>query len=127
MSGLIMLEFDCPHHGRFEELVQRGDDGSTPDERPCQAWNGSGSELLDSRGWPSDKPCGAPSPWVISAPRIKHPVVLSAVRGKSDPPPSPYYLNTEALADGMPAHEFDAKRKALWEDHRRKEIKKAVA
>lgn len=84
----IMLEYECPEHGRFDSLEPRSE---APDHKPCPI-------------------CGRLSPWVISAPlgKVK---IGEVTRGKSEPPPA-HVMDTRALADGMPLHEFKATRSA---------------
>jgi len=85
-SGLVLLEFLCPEHGRFEELVDRA---SPPDAVPCE--------------------CGASSPWTISAPATK--IQKGALsQGSFEKPEYKGQLDTRALADGMPYNEWKAKR-----------------
>ena len=44
-------------------------------------------------------------------------------RGKSDPRPNPFVLDTSLLADGMSRAEFKERRRALWRDKDRAERK----
>lgn len=83
---MILLDFECSEHGRFESLEPR----PGPDEVPCPG-------------------CGAASPWRVSAVagRVREGEVT---RGKSDEVP-PGAMSTRALADGMPLHEFKAQRR----------------
>lgn len=116
--SLIVLEFLCPKHGRFELIVERS---AAPDEAPCPAPD---EDLYD---WRQGGPlCDVASPWVVSAPKIKVKYATAATMAKSDPAPSPLYMNTEPLADGMPQWEFDEKRARVWDNWRDEKIKKAV-
>lgn len=101
-GGLIAREYACPDHGVFDLLVERNH-ATEREARPCPT-------------------CGAPSEMAMSAPIGR--VRLGEVgRGKSDPPPSPIALDTRALADGMPLHEWKQRRRAMWNDHDRRKWK----
>lgn len=102
---MITLEFTCDQHGPFET---REDSATAPDENACPV-------------------CGAASPWTPSSLHMGTRYAVAATRARSDEAPSPYYLDTEPLADGMPMHEFQAKRDKLWEEHRLDQIKKAIS
>jgi hypothetical protein len=88
--SFILLEYDCPRCGRFEELISR-----------------SAAESARRR---PHSPCGSVAERVISAVRCmtKYGTVT---RGKSDPPP-PHAMNTQAIADGMTTSEWRQRRKA---------------
>lgn len=105
MSQWISIEFECPEHGVFDAIFSRE---SAPDVEPCPS-------------------CERLAPAIVSAPRIKRPLVLDVHRGKSDEQPTPLYMDTEPLADGMDPAEFQAKRAKVWEDHREQQIKKGVS
>ena len=99
-SALIAAEFECPEHGVFEALCHRD-----ADTHLCPA-------------------CGAVSDWRISAPMSGRPAFISARRGKNEEKPFPTAMDTEALADGMPMHEWKAQREKIWNDHEYKQWKK---
>lgn len=105
--SLIASDYLCSDHGRFDAIVERDASGAAPSSIACPS-------------------CGAASDRVLSAVRLKFPLFQIATRGKSDPAPSPYYLDTEPLADGMELEEFTARREKLWEEHRLDEIKRTV-
>ena len=115
--GLVLADYECPFHGRFERLVERDDDGDPPDEVPCDIEEPvEGLAVMDM--------CCLDSPWVPSAVHGK--VKIAEVqRGKSDERP-PWALNTEALADGMPMHEWRAKQDKLDRDRRIKKNREAL-
>ncbi len=102
--SLIALDFDCPACGLFDLTVER----PAPDSISCPT-------------------CGESAPSVLSPLRIKRQLVLDVNRGKSDPAPSPLYLDTEPLADGMDPVEFDARRAKVWEDEAERKIKRMVS
>lgn len=79
---MILVEYECPHHGRFEYLESH----EAQDSRPCAE-------------------CECESPYVISAPAVK-PNYASVTQGKSDTERPPGFVSTSALADGMSVNEY---------------------
>lgn len=94
----ILLEFRCPLHGWFDELVDSG-----TEEMPC----------------PFQAACGAPSPW---SPR-KVPTIsmrrVEATRGKAEAPEHKGWLDTSNLEEGQDPEEFQAERDAVHEELRK--------
>lgn len=86
----MMAEYECPEHGRFEQLVQRDENGDPPATAVC--------EIEVAR----HEECELVSPHVISAPSIKFwsrdPVPIGYA-SKSDEK-DPRALDTEPLATG---------------------------
>lgn len=99
-GGYESRDFSCEEHGVFDALIQRG----LREPQPCPA-------------------CGRDSEMVMSAPlgRVK---LGEVTRGKVEPAPSPYALDTQPLADGMPLGEFKKQRRKLWDDKRRADWKR---
>lgn len=89
---MILVEYCCPHHGRFEWLEPH----EAHDSRACEI-------------------CGTDAPWVMSAPSIK-PSVASVESGRSSSERPKDYLSTSAIADGMTRSEWQAE-----QNKRRKE------
>lgn len=92
---------------------------------------GSVSESLESRSAPAKTiapPCGcaARADRVLSPIRIGTVWGYAAVRGKSDPPPTPEYLDTEPLADGVSYDDWKKKQRAQQRDKRRAQIKREL-
>ena len=79
---MIMVEYECPHHGRFDYL----EDIEAQDDRPCPE-------------------CENASPYVISAPSVK-PNYGSVTQGKGDTERPKDFVSTSALADGMSVNEY---------------------
>jgi hypothetical protein len=109
---MILADFTCPYHGRFEALAE-----SDADEASCQLpgdWRAcaSGCDCL----------CGAPSPWSPSPVhgRVR---IAEVMRGGVDRPDSPMFLDTRKLGEGQPYEEFRAERDKLYEERRHKESK----
>jgi hypothetical protein len=100
--GVMLAEYDCPEHGRHEELVQRDESGDPPEFANC---------TLLSRG----VECDWSSELVLSAATIHRPAFVSANRGKNDPKPFPEAMDTEPLADGkVTLQEWKKQRAEMW-------------
>jgi hypothetical protein len=72
--------------------------------------------------------CGELAERIMSAP---HPKVVSVAptpvsRGRSDPPPGPRACDTRPLADGASMHEWKAKRREVWREHRYQQVKREL-
>lgn len=104
---MILADFICPIHGRFEAMVD-------PDAEfaPCPA-----PYEPVTVGLPKFLACGEPSPWSPSPIAVHTAFVVSATRGKSDPPPHKLATDTRALGEGQSYSEWRAQRKKLWRDH----------
>lgn len=90
-----LIEFECPSHGRFEELLPRGESAAS-------------SYLCPS--------CQADSPRVISAPKVGTVWGYAASRGKYEPPPHPGVLATKSLSEGESYQSWKTKRRAYRRD-----------
>lgn len=101
MSQWAIAEYLCPVHGRFEALVER----PVPDEQPC--------------------PCGASSPWTISAPKTTKDSrpCYAEVRG-GDTERRPGMLDTRPLAEGMSPKEWRKKQRGVTEERRHQQMLK---
>lgn len=97
---MIIVEYECPHCGRFEYLEAVAAD----DERECIT-------------------CGTLSPFVMSAPSIK-PSYASVTQGKSERPAG--FLSTERLADGMKLSEFKAERAKRRKERIRRHVRSKI-
>ncbi len=88
-------------------------------------WRGESLEEMPVRPHVACGSCGAPAEAVIGAPK---PMTVWGVvqRGKSDEKP-PGAMDTSPLADGMPLHEWKARRKKQRDDERRARIRKMVS
>lgn len=94
-------EYDCPTHGPFDLVVDLAT-SSTP--RPCPE-------------------CGAASERTVTTNIATH-IAVGFNRGKSDPPPNKYALDTRPLAEGKETlKEFRKRRRGLHRDARRNEAK----
>lgn len=96
---MILADYTCPDHGRFEATVP----SPSPDDHPCPR-------------------CGASSPWAPAPLRgwVKRGEVS---RGKSDATEVPTWMDTRELGEGMPMEEWQAKRDQAWAEHEHKENK----
>lgn len=105
-TALVVREYCCGEHGRFDNLEARDVELT---EVACPI-------------------CGMPAPYVVSAPRGTGATVYgyaaSTGSGKERPPNA---LDTRALADGMPMHEWKALRKKQRQEALRKRVRAAVS
>lgn len=107
---MILSDFICPLHGRFEALADRDAD-SAPCPMPRQL-----------PGMPSH-PCGLTSPWTPSPVAGRVELVSAVSRGKWEPPPSKLATNTRPLMEGQSYGEWRADRKKVWRDFDHKQRK----
>lgn len=103
LVSLIVVEFICDEHGRFDGIYPRSD---IPDTELCPE-------------------CGTPSSYAISAPGLRF-ARFEVQRGGVAEKPNPYAMDTRPLADGMTQAEWKAQRRKLRQDQRRQEIKKIL-
>ena len=106
-GGLVVAEYECPFHGRFEATVKRDERGDAPEAQPCPAYV---APLDDYE--PSEPPeCAEPSPWRISAPaqRVWSVPAYAASTGGDMKERPPGMLDTRPLAEGMPYTEWKRK------------------
>jgi hypothetical protein len=118
----IVAEYLCPVHGRFELTVERDANGDPPASSECP--------VRPSRVVPrwvgSDEPCGAASPYAISAPGAARVKAFEVVRGGWEKPERPTYFDTRKLGEGQPLEEFRAERAKVWEERRWAENKELL-
>lgn len=93
---MIIVEYLCPQHGRFESLEQR----PPPDDKPCPS-------------------CFRPAPWCISAPYGRVKLASATSHGYEAPPPG--VLDTRAIGDGQSVEEWKADRAKIREAERERE------
>lgn len=116
---MILADFMCPVHGRFEMLVDaNADTALCPAPNALAAWLVEDLAHLAVHG-PVRQVCGIASPWTPSpvAGRVR---LVEVSRGKVEPPPTPQHYNTEKLGEGQRYSEWRAERKAMWREHDRK-------
>lgn len=119
-TGLVLAEYLCPLHGRFELLVERDANGDPPDSTYCQAPADFVIEG-DLAGR-----CGEVSPWTISAPAVHTQFVITASRGKNAPKPHPKAMDTRMLAEGR-KNDFRKQRKKIKEEERHQRVKRLLS
>ena len=112
-GGRMLAEYECPVHGRFEEVVDRDVNGDPPTRLNCAAW-------VDG-----DR-CEEPSPWRISMPAVHTQFVVSASHGRNDAKPHPKAMDTRMLAEGR-KKDFRAQRKKIREDERHARLKRFLS
>ncbi len=120
--SLIVNEYLCPTHGRFERTDERA---TAPDVAPCPVTITDECEICGAmpdeehgRGCYADSSdlivCGATSPWCPSAPATHLPVGIVQTGSSQERPPNA--LDTRPLADGMPLREWKKmEQKRSWE------------
>ena len=117
----IMYDFECPTHGKFEELCDKNDGenlfADCPDLHFPDPVNRPGSALECNRDSPRVE-CYA----VIG--RMKLGEVTQGRNFESDRPA--HILDTRALGDGMPKEEWDAKQDKIDTERRHKDVKEMM-
>lgn len=96
----INLEFYC---GDCDAVTNETVERPPPDSFPCEI-------------------CGRLAERCLSAVRFKAQMV-TVKQGKSDGPPSPLYMDTKPLADGMPYYEWRDQRDKVFNEDRRRRVK----
>jgi hypothetical protein len=123
-GGLVVAEYLCPEHGRFEAMVQRDENGDPPAEQPCPFIIAERERWDEGRHEDEDTLCEDPSPWTISAPKQKVLTVkpTAAVRGGDMKERPPWMLDTRPLAEGMKYSEWKKKQADLSRTRRHKQL-----
>lgn len=106
---MILSDFICPIHGRFEALADRDADSA-----PCPA---DMPIAVDGHITRFSSPCEFPSPWTPSPVAGRVELVSAVSRGKWEPPPSKLATNTRPLMEGQKYSEWRKERKKVWRDH----------
>lgn len=101
-ARVLVQDFECPEHGRFELET-------APD--------------LDFVPCPFDD-CPHDAEWRIAAPGHVKVKAGEVTRGGYQKPERPGWLDTRELGEGMPLDEWKAKRAALREQERKAEVMK---
>lgn len=121
-SGLVLSEYLCPLHGRFEALVERDAKGDPPAEMPCpmmvECYDGVIRSLVAY--------CDLVSPWTISAPAVHTQFVITASKGKNAPKPHPKAMDQRLLAEGR-KNDFRKQRKKIKEEERHARVKRLLS
>jgi hypothetical protein len=114
---MILADFCCPYHGRFEALAD-----ADWEAMPCPSTLAPARFNHGIEGEPAGFVCMTTSPWAPSPirGRVNH---AEVVRGTVDRPESKMYLDTRELGAGMPMEEWRAKRDRVYEERRHKEGK----
>lgn len=148
-GGFVAVEYLCPEHGRFDETVERDENGDPPATHPCPGplvyaddELGAAEQVLDEKDakhatglyCPTEdeiephrrKACGRLAEHVISAPKPK---VLSVpctaeVRGGDMKERPPGMLDTRPLAEGQSYTEWKKDQAKLSESRRHDELVK---
>lgn len=138
LSPTVVALFTCPEHGVFELEVKREPNGDAPDmvegcgiiNDDCWGCGGQPSapgapdcKVCEGRAY---APCARECTWTPSAAvgcRVRR---VEVVRGKWEPPERKTYLDTRKLGEGQDVSEFQAERKKVWAEQRRKRVKELL-
>lgn len=121
-GGTVTAVYTCPEHGEFDAEVQREPNGDAPDSIPCPE-TGAGFENVAAFQVPT---CGLDATWTPSASvgcRVRR---VEVVRGGWEKPERKTYLDTRKLGEGQSTDEFQAERKKIWDEQRRKRVKELL-
>lgn len=134
-SATIVCIYTCPVHGEFDAEVKRDEQGSSPDLVACpvvdDCWDCGGQPSAPGRPLGAcitcDNTCTAPcaldSTWTPSSAvscRVRR---VEVTRGKWEKPERHTFLDTRKLGEGQDPEEFQAERKRMWTEERRKKVK----
>lgn len=115
----MMAEYLCPEHGRFEQLVERDENGNPPAEAKCMEWLPQENPELVGHDHPTTY-CGQWSEYVISAATGKADSMpaRAVTRGGDMKDRPPGMLDTRPLAEGMPMSEWKKLQKKQADERR---------
>jgi hypothetical protein len=119
-SGTITAVYTCPEHGEFDATLERLDNGDAPDFAECPHEVPAGDVHVEWVPW------GLPGTWTPSAAigcRVRR---VEVVRGGWEKPERKTYLDTRKLGEGQDVGEFQAERKKVWAEQRRKRVKELL-
>jgi hypothetical protein len=110
--GVMLADYECPVHGRFEATVQRDASGDPPETEQCPVIDREN----DGEFW-----CGMESEYRICAPLTRvNPI--EAVKGKSQKPERETWTDTRNIAEGQPVYEWREDRAKIWEEKRKQDV-----
>jgi hypothetical protein len=145
-AGLLVAEYLCPVHGRFEQLVERDANGEPPSVVSCgfDSWSVAGgdkeyasredaAQAALEAGYSDPETascetqrCANECPWTISAGAVHTQFVITASHGKPDPKPHPKAMDTRMLAEGR-RKEFRQQRRKIREEERHARLKRFLS
>lgn len=125
-AGLLMAEYMCPKHGRFELLVERDAKGDPPASVGCRVFDEADEYIVTDEDDPDFNVCGRASPWTISCGAVHTQFVITASHGKPDPKPHPRAMDTRMLAEGRRS-EFRKQRRKIREEERHARLKRFLS
>lgn len=105
-GGLIVAEYECPVHGRFEVTLERDANGDAPEFAHCISGDRDALEVE----------CVNACRFVFPAPMGRVQRVTAARRGK-DPEPPPNVMDWRSLAEGMDHDEWEKKERKKDFEH----------
>jgi hypothetical protein len=114
-GGRVVAVYTCPVHGEFDLEVEREPNGDAPDSIQCP-WPIDDNSSEEAPPMACQRATWTPTPVTCRVRRIE------AVKGKWERPERKTYLDTRELGEGMSMEEFQAKRKAVWEEKRKADV-----
>lgn len=124
----IVAVYTCPLHGEFDAKVRRLENGEAPDSIQCGDDVEAGTTTHPLTGGPAIvfERCELEAAWTPSptvACRVRR---IEVVRGKWEKPERKTYLDTRKLGEGQDIEEFQAERKNVWTEQRRRRVKELL-
>lgn len=111
--GTMLVDYECPTHGRFEALVQRDENGDPPETQPCSH--------RTFEGYAPPAPCN-----LVAEIRICPPLArvnpIEAVKGKWQKPERKTWTDTRNLGEGQPLYDWKEDRAKVWEEKRKQDV-----
>lgn len=133
--GVMLADYECSVHGRFEATVQRDEKGDPPETLLCPAFAPLRCEE-DREGYCVDcredveevdhcsafrTTCDRTAELRICAPLTRvNPI--EAVKGKSQKPERKTWTDTRNIAEGQPVYEWKEDRAKIWEEKRKQDV-----
>lgn len=114
--GPMLVDYECPTHGRFEALVQRDDKGDPPEALLCP-------EIDEDGNFPYEEgiPCEEMAEIRICPPLARvNPI--EAVKGKWQKPERPTWTDTRNLGEGQALYDWKEDRAKVWEEKRKQDV-----
>lgn len=114
---MVIHDFLCPIHGRFEALAE-SDSDSALCPHPSAIGPYSIGPVNGAEGPRQHfRTCAQVSPWTPSPVAGRVELVSAVSRGKWEPPPSKLATDTRPLMEGQKYSEWRKDRKKVWRDH----------
>lgn len=115
----MLVDYECPVHGRFEAEVRRDENGDPPASIGCPRVVATVESLMHG---PCDMLCGEPSEHRMSAVRCKVRFFEAVTKGGWAKPEHKEFQDVSKLAEGQSLDEFWQERAAIREEERKREV-----